>query len=192
MVKALPQYASLQRSLAPHAATLIDIGLFDLRPEGLAHLYRSAVTRLDGQPFAGALRTLEPEFGVWSEMVLGSPLPATLDHNDLHPWNILGLGSFSPDHRSKALFYDWGDSVVAHPLGSADIPISRVRRMARLDPGSAEVSRMRDAYLEVFTDLAPRRHLIELYETSWRLARATRSVIWDGSAEDIRRYLADR
>lgn len=50
---------------------------------------------------------------------------------------------------------------------------------------------MRDAYLEVFTDLAPSRQLVELFDASCRLAKATRAVIWDGSAEDISRYLAD-
>ena len=35
----------------------------------------------------------------------GSALPATLDHNDLHPWNVVG--------DEEASVYDWGDDVHA-------------------------------------------------------------------------------
>jgi len=63
--------------------------------------------------------------------------------------------------------------------------------MVGLHATHPDVLRMRDAYLEVFTDVAPRRHLLELFDASCRLAKATRSIVWDGSAEDINRYLTD-
>jgi hypothetical protein len=67
----------------------------------------------------------------------GVPIEPGLDHNDLHPWNILGIGTGVPASASAttAIFYDWDDSVVAHPFGSALGSISRVRRMLAR-PGS--------------------------------------------------------
>jgi len=191
MMVALPQYASLQRAISPSAQVLIETGLSDLRTEGLASRYRTALAGLEGEPFADRLVGLEAEYVAWCDTVSGSPLPPTIDHNDLHPWNILGIGSSPAGDPRRAVFYDWGDSVVAHPLGSAHVPISRVRKMVGLELEHPDALRMRDAYLEVFTDLAPGRHLVELFDASCRLAKATRAVIWDGSSEDIGHYLAD-
>ena len=35
---------------------------------------------------------LRPRVAGWCERLAESPLPASLDHNDLHPWNVLGDG----------------------------------------------------------------------------------------------------
>jgi hypothetical protein len=48
---------------------------------------------------------------------------------------------------------------------------------------------MRDAYLEVFDDIVSGAAAKELVQTAWRVARAARAVIWDGSDEDIGRYV---
>lgn len=188
MVIALPQYAVLQRALDSTAEVLTDLGLADLRADVLPERYEEALVRIDGEPYAEQLSGLQPDYLAWCELVKGSPLPSTLDHNDLHPWNILGVGG---DVHECAVFYDWGDSVVAHPLGSASVPISRVRKIVGLEADSPEALRMRDAYLEAFTDVASRRELVELFEVSCRLAKATRAVVWDGSARDIGYYLDD-
>ena len=192
MVVALPQYASIQRALTTHEGVLIEMGLTDLRPERLPDLYRLKLESFDCEPFAGRLAAIEPDYRAWCDIVTESPLSPTLDHNDLHPWNILGLDTPTDRAgRDVAVFYDWGDSVVAHPLGSAHVPISRVRRMVGLTSGHPDVLRMRDAYLDVFTDLATRRQLVELFDASCRLAKATRAAVWDGSAGDISRYFRD-
>lgn len=192
MVVALPQYASIQRATTTHEGVLVEMGLSDLRPERLPELYRLKLESFDSEPFAGRLAAIESDYRAWCDIVTGSPLSPTLDHNDLHPWNILGLGTpIGTAGHDDAVFYDWGDSVLAHPLGSAHVPISRVRRMVGLYAGHPDALRMRDSYLDVFTDLASRRHLVELFDASCRLAKATRAVVWDGSAGDIGRYLTD-
>jgi hypothetical protein len=63
--------------------------------------------------------------------------------------------------------------------------------MVGLDEASPEARRMRDAYLEPFTGMAPSSDLLELFDASCRLAKATRAVVWDGSVEDIELYLID-
>jgi hypothetical protein len=191
VVAALPQYASVQIALSDRSDTLLELGLTDLRAHLLAERYRDALARFDGTVIGGFLARLEPDYLAWCEVVKESPLQATLDHNDLHPWNILGVEPAPGEGTTPAIFYDWGDSVVPEPLGSAAIPISRVRKMVGLDEASPEAIRMRDAYLEPFTDMADRSDLVESFDVSCRLAKATRSLVWDGSVEDIELYLID-
>ena len=74
-----------------------------------------------------------------------SPVPASLDHNDLHQQNVLGGGPYR--------FYDWGDAVVAHAFAALLVP-SQVLSGEPLE-------RARAAYLEAFADLAPPAQLAE-------------------------------
>ena len=48
----------------------------------------------------------------WCERLAASPLPPSLDHNDLHERNVL-VGE-----DGGVRYYDWGDSVVAHPFAA--------------------------------------------------------------------------
>jgi hypothetical protein len=191
MVAALPQYASVQIALSDTTDTLQDLGVADLRAQLLADRYRQTSLRYEGTALGGFLSRLEADYLAWCDVVSESPLPATLDQNDLHPWNILGVEPAPSGGRTSAIIYDWGDSVLADPLGTAAIPISRVRKMVGLEQSSPEARRMRDAYLEPFTGKATTADLSELLDASCRLAKATRAVVWDGSVEEIELYLID-
>jgi hypothetical protein len=79
---------------------------------------------------------------------------------------VLGAGTFR--------FYDWGDSVVAHAFASALLPLTDVRN--RADDGAAV--RLRDAYLEGWSDLAPHAELVETLELAVRVGRIARSHTW--------------
>jgi hypothetical protein len=190
MFIALPQYARLQRSTTAHVESLLDMGLSDLRPGVLpARFDESIEIRGDGD-LSPRLASIRPVFVDWCRRLSESPIGPGLDHNDLHPWNILGIGTgVAGASTTTAIFYDWGDSVVAHPFASALGSISRVRRMLRLDPDHRDVRRMSDAYLEVFDDLTSRNDLHETLEVACRVAKAARAVVWDRSEEAIREYL---
>ena len=192
MTLALPQYAEIQRAMTGHTGDLIDLGLFDLRPEGLSDRYRKAL--LGFAPYLDALVDVGADIRAWSQRLSGSPVQASIDHNDLHPWNILGVEA--PRRRSDAaptvMIYDWGDSVVAHPFGGAQLPIFRVRGMVGLGPEHPDSRRMRDAYLEVFDDLGSHASLVEVFDAACRLAKASRAIIWDRSPGAIGTYLAER
>lgn len=58
----------------------------------------------------------------WCERLAASPLPPSLDQNDLHDRNVL-LGM-----DGGVRYYDWGDSVVAHPFAAMLVPLGLVRR----------------------------------------------------------------
>jgi hypothetical protein len=188
MVRALPRYAELQRAVVGRSGELLAFGLSDLRPDSLPERFERAVSSMASPP--APLVDLVPVFADWCHRLAGHPMEPSLDHNDLHPWNVLGFGSDGRLTGPAPVFYDWGDSVVAHPFGSSAEPISRVRLLAGLGPDDPSVLRMRDAYLEVFDDIVSGAEAKELAQTAWRVARAARSVIWDGSDEDIGRYMA--
>jgi hypothetical protein len=99
-----------------------------------------------------------------------------LDHNDLHPWNILGSGTGG---SLQATFYDWGDSVVAHPFASMLLPLGFVQSSilgTSLD--DPRILRLRDAYREVFSDLAPHAVLVETLELACRVGKVARALTW--------------
>jgi len=188
MVVALPQYAEIQLALSEHADDLLKLGLFDLRPSTLPPRYDDALENWRGDVAYEPLASLRATFVGWCDLLAESPVTASLDHNDLHPWNILGIRPGDPAGEQSAMFYDWGDSVVAHPFASALIPLSNVRRHLRHAPDHPDVHRMRDAYLEVYEDLAPRTALVEMLELACQVAKTARAVVWDRSPKAVREY----
>lgn len=191
MLIALPQYAELQRSTMPHVGALLDLGLGDLRPSLLPGRFDDALAACLDPDILARLVSLRPRFVDWCLRLAESPIGASLEHNDLHPWNILGVGSGVPATAppTAAIFYDWGDSVVAHPFGSAVGSVSRVRRMLRRQPDHRDVRRMREAYLEGFDDLGDRRDLDKTLDLACQVAKAARAVVWDRSETAVREYL---
>ena len=136
LCEVLPQYAELQRALAPSADAILALGAPDMRPQVMP------------QRFADA------------------PGQVSLDHNDLHAWNVLGAGTFR--------FYDWGDSVVAHAFASLLLPLTDVRNRADDDAAL----RLRGAYLAACSDLAPHAELVETLELAVRVGWIARSHTW--------------
>lgn len=113
--------------------------------------------------FAGAenearLRALP--FEDWCRRLQDSPGVPTLDHNDLHGGNVF----------PGPVFFDWGDAVVAHPFASLLV----VRRVL----GPEAYPRARDAYLEVFGDLAPHAELVRTAELAIRVSLVARTLVW--------------
>jgi Phosphotransferase enzyme family len=180
LVRALDRYGKLQRTLADHVPEILELGVADMRPAAMPGRFAEAVAA--GERYVaqrgdeGDRATLErvrDERGRFTDLcgALGSrPGGASLDHNDLHPWNILG------DARkpSSLRFYDWGDSVVAHPFAATLVPLGFVKRLA-----PADLERARDAYLEPFGDVAPHGELVETLEIACRVAKVARALTWE-------------
>jgi hypothetical protein len=157
---ALASYGALQRRLAPHAAELLALGVQDMRPAALPERFEQALEA--ARPIDARLERLRPWVAEASAELAASPIPASLDHNDLHPGNMLAGGRF----------YDWGDSVLAHPFAAMLVPLGLAR-----DPGHRRS--LRDAYLAEFTDLAPHAELAGTLEPAIRLARIARALVWE-------------
>lgn len=177
LADALPAYARLQLDLAPHATELLELGVSDMRPEIMPSRFDEAVNAVRSyiERRADAVERAELEKVVamratvvrWCERLARSTVQPSLDHNDLHAWNILGDGR---DVR----FYDWGDSVVAHPFAS-------MLALGWVPMSDADRTRLRDAYLTPFLDLASHDALVEDLELACRVGKIARALTWHRS-----------
>ena len=181
----MPRYGLLQRKLAAEVGELLTLGIPDMRPETMPARLDEAlevVADMAGRETFQRLTDVRGTFAGWCERVAGGPVPASLDHNDLHPYNILVANGEGLD---SATFYDWGDSVVAHPFACMLQPLSWVGRQLGFGFDSPEVMRVRDAYLEVFGDLAPHAELVEQLELACHVGKAARALTWDRSLKGL-------
>ena len=148
----LRRYAELQIASIPHAGALLAAGIVDNR--------RPAVEPLLGYltpASAEGLRARLPEVEERLERLASSPLPATIEHNDLHDGNV-----FSRDGRARIL--DWGDAALARPFLTLTV---------EEDPSA------RAAYLEPWEAFAPRERLLADVANVLALRYLLRAVNWD-------------
>ena len=176
MEGALRAYGRLQRELAPHVDEMLALGVSDMRPAALPARFDEAVAAVRGygadEEQLARVVAMRPTVVAWCERLTASPVLASLDHNDLHPWNFLG------DARAPR-FYDWGDGVLAHPFASM-----LALGFVRMEEGDRR--RLRDAYLEAFADLAPHAALVEDLELACRAGKIARTLTWDRAIRSAR------
>lgn len=186
LVKILPQYGRLQRDLMPHVDDMLALGMTDMRAAVMPARFEEALDvvgryvaehdddhpdRERGRNVLARVTDRRAEFTAWCERLAESAVPASVDHNDLHPWNV-----FMVDGR--ATFYDWGDGVVAHPFASMLLALGIVHHRLRVPVDDPAIVRPRDAYLEVFDDLAPRSELVVELELACWVGKAARVLTW--------------
>ena len=180
MAVVLPEYGRLQRDLAPRVDELLRLGLADMRAAVMPRRFEEAVEavgryverRGTGSDHETVRRVLamRGRFGEWCARLQGAAVGASLDHNDLHWWNVFVDG--------RVRFYDWGDSVVAHPFASMLLGLGMLRRQLGVGADDPAVVRPRDAYLEVFGDLASRAELVEELELACQVGKVGRALSW--------------
>ena len=96
--------------------------------------------------------TLRGTYRSWCERLAAAPGAASLDHNDLHPRNMLRARLDRPD---TVRFYDWGDAVIAHPFAAMLVPLTWTQRRLAVTFNAPDLARNCDTYLHVFSDLGP-------------------------------------
>jgi hypothetical protein len=151
----LREHAALQRATAPAVNQLLAAGTPDLRPTAVEDLVDSVLADPSIEPTLRrrAERDWLPRIAEAAAALVGSPVPATIQHDDLHDANVLLNGA---TYR----FFDWGDASVSHPFGVFLVLRRALARSAGTDEHGAELTRLQDAYLECFSDLAPRSELV--------------------------------
>jgi Phosphotransferase enzyme family len=142
--RALALYGELQVGEIGHVEELLAIGLRDLRLPVVVDMYEPFFERDHGlEPEeVEQLRALAPRFRAFCAELDAVGLPASLQHDDLHEWNIFVRGD-------RVAIYDWGDSSVGFPLWSWLKPSQALE-----DPEPA-----RAAYLAAWGAFAPERQL---------------------------------
>jgi hypothetical protein len=177
-------YARLQRDFAPESDSALALGVADMRAEimptrfdeALETVGRSKVDR--SHPSRETLRevaALCETYRSWCERLAAAPGTASLDHNDLHPWNMLVPRLDRPD---QVRFYDWGDAVIAHPFACMLVPLGWAQRRLATTLDAPTLVRIRDAYLELFGDLASHAELVETLELACRVGKIARALTW--------------
>jgi hypothetical protein len=116
--------------------------------------------------------------GEWCQRLAGAAVGASLDHNDLHFWNVF-VDTGAAGTVGRVRFYDWGDSVVAHPFASMLLGLGMIGLQLEVAADDPAVTRPRDAYLEVFGDLASHAELVEELELACRVGKVGRALRWD-------------
>jgi hypothetical protein len=175
LVDALVQYGRVQRELEPHVEAMLALGVPDMRPAAMPGRFREALDAAGGGDATTLRRIAAMEASVrgWCERLAASPLPPSLDHNDLHPRNVL------VDGAGAMRYYDWGDSVVAHPFAAALLPLGLVRSGLGSGLGDPRFLRARDAYLDVFSDRTPRAELARTLALACHVAKIARALTWE-------------
>ena len=148
---------------------MLEAGVPDVRLPAFLHRVEAlAVSHPELEPALPEVEALVAELEA-------AGIPESIQHDDLHDGQI-----FVRDGHYRVL--DWGDSCVSHPFHSLTVTLRAGAWKLGLPPGSSELIRMRDAYLEPFGRLA---ELAELAEIAYRTGTLGRALAYE-------RYLASR
>ena len=164
--RALPKYAELQR----HLENRVLPGVEDHRPSQLPDLFDQLLADLTIGPRA-ELEALRPKLSRWCDELSDSGIIATVQHDDLHDNNVF-------THRGHDRIYDWGDTSLAFPFSSMLVTLRSVASRFELEPGGPELERLRDCYLEAWTDTHSRAELELLCLLATRVGKVSRSRSW--------------
>jgi hypothetical protein len=177
----LAGYARLQIAVAEHADGMVAAGVPDHRPDRLPRLVAGLLSDDDAM-LAGRPDGIDPElrdrltgsldgYAELCRALAGGPLPATVQHDDLHDANVFVVGN---GHR----FFDWGDASVAHPFLSLLVPLRVARSALDLPQGHPVMARLRDAYLQPWRPFAEAPVLRGLADLALQVTPLQRALTW--------------
>lgn len=178
----LPEYAALQIRLADRVDQLLALGVPDLRLPALARETRVLAADDDmlrtapEDALTDAVVTELREHGIaeldrLSAELAGRGIPDTVQHDDLHDGNAFV--------RDRAyVFFDWGDACVSQPFHTLVVTLRALAYRLGLEPGAAELLRLRDAYLEPWEAFGTRAELVETGELARRTGTLQRALAW--------------
>jgi hypothetical protein len=167
--RVLPLYAEVQIAAATEVERMVEAGVPDVR---LPAFLRQVEALGEEDP---ELESRLPEVEALVAELQAGGISESIQHDDLHDGQI-----FVRDGYYRVL--DWGDSCVSHPFHSLTVTLRAAAWKLGLPPGSRELLRMRDAYLEPFGSPA---ELADLADIAYRTGTLGRALAYE-------RYLATR
>jgi aminoglycoside phosphotransferase (APT) family kinase protein len=170
----LALYAELQVDFMALADAALAAGTPDERPERLPALYEALAGRDDR--YDAVVRAVEG---------LGAAVPPTVVHQEAHDGNVLV-------DDGRAAFIDWAEASVSHPFTGLLLPLRSAAERLGFEPGSAEVKRLRDVYLEPFTRFASTAELRATFAAGYLLAPIGRGHVWRRVLEPVPRAVSAR
>jgi hypothetical protein len=170
----LAEHGELQRALEPAVPELLAGGVPDQRPEALPdHLDRLLADPPEGlSPEAlDRLRGSASDYRDACADLAAYGVALTLQHDDLHDANVL-----VDDDGYRVT--DWGDAAVAHPFGVLLVTLNVLADRLSEQPSSPTLLRLRDAYLEGWTDRHSRADLRAAAGLAVHVGRVGRCLSW--------------
>ncbi|HME68253.1 MAG TPA: phosphotransferase [Myxococcota bacterium] len=178
----LPRYAEIQLASSLETAGFLRLGVPDRRLQRLPGLLRK-LARDDRALCLGrsggllpgerdSLLELLPDLEACCRELASMPCPAALEHGDLQDANILV--------RDGAYWFcDWADASIAHPFLSLLVTCRRLVDDFASSDGIRRFARLRDAYLEPWSKLAPARSLRPLFGAALWVAHLACALDWN-------------
>ena len=182
----LGEYAELQRSVegGSAVAAMLAAGTPDVRPGRLpVELERlladdviwdrvTADERAAADLARETLVAARSRIARLAEALSTAGIAASIQHDDLHGGNIL-VGP------AGDRFFDWGDAVVAHPFSTLTVTFNSIAHHTDRRLDDPAFARLRDAYLEAWTDVASRDELVAAATLARDLGCIGRSLAWE-------------
>lgn len=194
----LAEYAVLQRSVEGNeeVAAMLTAGTPDGRPErlvdGLDRLLEDdlawdRVPADEGAAAQAARHRLRGARGIIAAAVdelASTGIAATIQHDDLHGGNIV----VGPEGDR---FFDWGDAVVAHPFATLTVTFNSVAHGTGRTLDDPAFGRLRDVYIEAWTDVASRDQLVTSAAFARDLGCIGRALGWERALVDLEPHEMD-
>jgi len=184
----LPLYAEMQIEMAGRRDDLLALGAMDRRlemlPAKLEALLTDQEALLIDQPdglSAEQFRYLGifvPRFAGLCAFLDSFGLPETLQHDDFHGNNIF-VG------EDGYLFFDWGETCVAHPFFTMVVTPRGIAYHMKLAEDAPELAELRDIYLEPWRAGLDRRDLDLVYDLANLVGRVNRALTWYRIVADL-------
>ena len=188
----LTDYAHLQIDLAEHVDDFLALGSPDRRLHLLPALYEDLVTdtdwlfidQPDGVTTAEHERLLAtiPQVADMCRRLDAFAVPHSLHHNDLHDANI-----FVKDGRY--LFFDWGDSSIAHPFFSLRTVFVSIEYTFGFEENDPIFDELAKVYLQPWTQFETAENVWQAYQIAkklWALSTAVKYKTQVSQIEEMR------
>lgn len=163
----LSGHAELQRHLVVRVPDMLAAGVPDQRANRLMAQFDSLIDSYRASVHQGVV-DLRPQLERRSAALAASAVPASLQHDDLHGNNVFVTGQV----------FDWGDSAISHPFTVLLTSLRIAAKQLGVGLNDPSVSRLRDAYLEPWSDLANKAALIDDVDNAVELGKIGRALAW--------------
>jgi hypothetical protein len=100
------------------------------------------------------------------------PIRPTLIHEEVHDGNV-----FVRDGRPVLI--DWAEASISHPFAGVINTLRSFAYRSGLEPGDPATLRLRDAYLEPWSDYAQPAELRYLFERAYAVGALVRAATWE-------------
>jgi len=167
-----PSYARVQKRSVPEIDRWIRAGVPDRRLHRLPALVEELLAEgsipLDPDRRRAIAATFRDLDAVCEELG-GTPCGQGIDHSDLHGGNVL-IG------RGEPRLVDWGDACITHPFASPFVTYQHAVAKLPASDRRAAALRLRDVYLEVWSDEASTGDLRDAFAKATWLGHVIRAL----------------